>query len=101
MYGLFNTLRQALQVKTTGDIVQYVKEHSLGLHQLPTQSPEELPFFEESWWDDNPLAFDPCVVRDLRDCAHWKIILRLIAQGKEPLFQEDVKSVLNSHQMQD
>ena len=45
IYGMFDTLKQALPVKTTVDIVQFVKEHSLELHQLPTQLPEKLPFF--------------------------------------------------------
>ena len=71
-------LQDYLGEDSEAGIVAYVRRHRLMLGGPPALRPEEGSYFAPPWHSDH-MIFRPHAPRDLRDCAHWKVVLRLIA----------------------
>lgn len=88
----FSRLARALGVPGFAGITGYVRHHHLGLATPASLREEEKEHFRLSWCGkDGP--FMPHQPRDLRDCAHWKIMLRLISKVGNSCLQTLVKPV--------
>ena len=75
---LFEMLQDYLGEDSEAGIVAYVRRHRLMLGRPPALWPEEGRYFAPPWHLDH-MTFRLHAPRDLRDCTHWEVVLRLIA----------------------
>lgn len=78
MVSLLKRLAQRLGCRGFMRLPDHVRDMHLNLTNQPNLHPCEEQYFDD--WHGEDRAFDPCSPRHLRDCSHWKIVLRLIAQ---------------------
>lgn len=90
MNACFRKLTTPLGVKGFGNITDYVRRNHLGLSRRPCLRADEEDYFNESWCGKTG-PFQPENPRDLRDCCHWKVILRLIQRAGSDLFRDQIQ----------